>query len=89
MKDLLIRGRRPLGGTVRPGGNKNAILPMIAALMLTDEKSVLRNVPDIADVRTMLDIARHLGAEAELKDGTLTFRCPKVVTTEEIGRAHV
>ena len=82
MKDLLIRGRRPLNGIVRPGGNKNAILPMIAALMLTDEKSVLRNVPDIADVRTMLDIARHLGAEAELKDGTLTFQCPKVVTTE-------
>ena len=67
MPSLIIQGRQPLGGTLRVGGNKNAVLPMIASLMLTDEPCVLRNVPDILDVRTMLDIARHLGAEAELK----------------------
>lgn len=82
MPSLIIQGRKPLGGTLRVAGNKNAALPMIAALMLTDEPCVLHNVPDILDVRTMLDIARFLGAEAELKKGTLTFHCPKVTRTE-------
>ena len=82
MPSLIIKGKQPLGGTIRVGGNKNAVLPMIAALMLTDEPCVLRNVPDILDVRTMLDIARHLGAECELQDNVLTFRCSKVTRTD-------
>ena len=36
MPSLIIKGKQPLGGTIRVGGNKNAVLPMIAALMLTD-----------------------------------------------------
>lgn len=82
MPSLIIKGQQPLGGTIRVDGNKNAVLPMIAALMLTDEPCVLRNVPEILDVETMLDIARHLGAEAELKNGTLYFQCKKVVRTD-------
>ena len=82
MPSLLIKGKQPLGGSISVGGNKNAVLPMIAALMLTDEPCVLRNVPDIVDVHTMLEIARFLGAEAELNKGTLTFRCSKVTGTE-------
>ncbi|MBE6384933.1 MAG: UDP-N-acetylglucosamine 1-carboxyvinyltransferase [Lentisphaerae bacterium] len=82
MPSLIIQGKQPLGGTIRVGGNKNAVLPMIASLMLTDEPCVLHNVPDILDVRTMLDIARHLGAEAELKGNTLYFQCKDVIRTE-------
>ena len=82
MPSLIIKGQQPLGGTIRVDGNKNAVLPMIAALMLTDEPCVLRNVPEILDVQTMLDIARHLGAEAELKNGTLYFQCKNVVRTD-------
>lgn len=60
---LRITGKTPLTGTVKAAGNKNAVLPMIAAALLTDEPVVLNNVPDIGDVRSMLAIARKLGVK--------------------------
>lgn len=63
MSKFIINGGRPIKGTVRVSGNKNAVLPMIAAAMLTDEVVELENVPDIRDVASMLEIARYLGAE--------------------------
>jgi UDP-N-acetylglucosamine 1-carboxyvinyltransferase len=57
-----IRGGKPLRGYVLPAGNKNAVLPMIAAALLTDDEVVLDNVPVIGDVRTMLAIAESAGA---------------------------
>ena len=62
MSSLIVKGGTVRGGEVTVSGNKNAVLPMIAALLLTDEESVLYNVPDILDVHTMLDIAGELGA---------------------------
>ena len=78
---LQIRGGSITGGKVTVSGNKNAALPAISALMLTDEEVILHNVPDILDVRTMLDIAGELGAEFSFSGNTLRFRCPKVKTT--------
>jgi len=63
MNSLEIHGGIPLGGTLQAAGNKNAVLPMIAAALLTDEPVVLENVPDIGDVRTMVAMAEGLGAE--------------------------
>ena len=80
VKSLLVRGGSIRGGEVTVSGNKNAVLPMIAALMLTDEPVTLRNVPDILDVRTMLDISGELGAEFTFENNTLDFRCPKIKT---------
>ena len=57
IQSLQIRGGAFNGGSVTISGNKNAALPMLSAIMLTDEEVVLHNVPDILDVRTMLDIA--------------------------------
>jgi UDP-N-acetylglucosamine 1-carboxyvinyltransferase len=65
MNTLEIRGGTPLRGRVRPAGNKNAVLPMIAAALLTDEEVVLENTPDIGDVRSMLRIAGELGTEVD------------------------
>ena len=65
MPKFLVQGGRPLNGTIRPAGNKNAALPMLAATLLTEEEVVLENVPDIRDVRTMIDLLSALGAEAE------------------------
>jgi UDP-N-acetylglucosamine 1-carboxyvinyltransferase len=62
---FLIEGGRPLSGTIRPAGNKNAALPVIAAALLTDEPVVLDNIPNIRDVRTLLELLVRLGAEVE------------------------
>lgn len=65
MAQFIIRGGRRLGGTYRPSGNKNAVLPMIAACVLTDEPVILDNVPLIEDVRTMLDLLSRIGVNVE------------------------
>jgi UDP-N-acetylglucosamine 1-carboxyvinyltransferase len=65
MPKFVVEGGRPLSGTIRPAGNKNAALPIIAATLLTEEEVVLENVPDIRDVRTLLELLVVLGAEVE------------------------
>ena len=81
MESLRIIGQRPISGEVKISGNKNAVLPMIAALLLTDEECILHNVPDIRDVRSMLEIAGVLGAEFSFENNTLRFKCSDVKTT--------
>ncbi len=62
---FLVRGGRPLKGTVRPAGNKNAALPILAATVLADGPVDLENIPRIRDVETMLALLVDLGATAE------------------------
>jgi UDP-N-acetylglucosamine 1-carboxyvinyltransferase len=78
---LNVKGEAEIKGEVTISGNKNAALPMIAALLLTDEEVVLHNVPDIFDVRSMLDIAEELGAEFTFEKNDLRFRCLKIKAT--------
>ena len=59
-----VIGGVPLAGTVRPAGNKNAALPIIAAALMGDGPSEIHNVPRIRDVEVLLDLARGLGAKA-------------------------
>ncbi|MEW6180040.1 MAG: UDP-N-acetylglucosamine 1-carboxyvinyltransferase [Chloroflexota bacterium] len=63
MEKFIIEGRHPLHGEVTPAGNKNAALPLLAACILTDEPVILRNVPDILDVRAMRALLESLGVE--------------------------
>ena len=65
MPKFVVEGGHPIAGSMRPAGNKNAALPMIAAAVLTDEEVLLENVPDIRDVRTLLELLRSMGAEAD------------------------
>jgi UDP-N-acetylglucosamine 1-carboxyvinyltransferase len=62
---FLVHGGRPLKGTVRPAGNKNAALPILAATVLADGPVDLDNIPRIRDVETMLSLLLDLGATAE------------------------
>src|SRR5436305_1611170 len=57
-----VTGGRPLKGTIRPAGNKNAALPILAATLLADGPCRIDNVPHIRDVETMLELLEHLGA---------------------------
>ena len=61
MARFLVTGGRPVGGTFRPLGNKNAALPMLAACLLTDAPVRLDNVPRILDVENMLLLLADLG----------------------------
>src|SRR3989454_3164010 len=57
-----VSGGRPLKGTIRPAGNKNAALPIRAAPLLAEGPCRIENVPHIRDVETMLELLAHLGA---------------------------
>jgi UDP-N-acetylglucosamine 1-carboxyvinyltransferase len=67
--NLVIEGGRPLQGTVRVGGSKNAADYALAACLLTGEECILENVPDIEDVRLMARILQALGAEVGNEGG--------------------
>jgi UDP-N-acetylglucosamine 1-carboxyvinyltransferase len=62
---FVIEGGRPLNGKLRAAGNKNGVLPILAACLLTDEPVDVTNVPRIRDVETMLDLLDGLGADVE------------------------
>ena len=62
---FIVDGGHRLSGTVRPAGNKNAALPIVASALLTDQPVFLENVPRIRDVETLVDLVRSVGAAAE------------------------
>jgi len=64
-ESFVIEGGHPLSGRLRAAGNKNGVLPILAACLLTDEPIELTNVPRIRDVDTMLGLLDHLGADVE------------------------
>ena len=70
-RSLLVRGGRRLEGEVVLAGAKNSALKLMAASLLAEEPSTIRRVPRIADVFTMVDMLRALGAEVTFDDGEL------------------
>ena len=73
MGRLLVTGGPRLEGSVRIGGAKNAALKDMAAALLTEGRTVLRNVPDIADCGTMVEVLQRLGAGVERRDHTMVI----------------
>ena len=65
MDKLVIEGGRRLEGTVTISGAKNACLPILAATLLSDEKSVIKNVPKLRDMSTMLKILKNFGISVD------------------------
>lgn len=62
---FIVEGGRRLAGTIRPSGNKNGALPIVAATLLTEHPVTLENVPRIRDLETMVDLLASLGASVE------------------------
>ena len=85
MAQLIINGGNPIGGTFRPRGNKNAVLPMLAACTLSDAPLVLHNVPLIDDVRVMLELLESIGVDVELEDHTVRL-CAAGLRTNRLDR---
>ena len=63
MNKYIIEGSFPLKGKIKASGNKNAALPCIAATLLTDSEVVLKNIPEIEDVRVMFEVLKSLGVK--------------------------
>ena len=75
MQYFEIVGGTRLKGTVHISGAKNSALPIMAASLLVEGETVLRNVPDLADVRLMLELLSKLGVSSKREeDGTLRLR---------------
>jgi UDP-N-acetylglucosamine 1-carboxyvinyltransferase len=80
MESFVIKGGQPLSGVIRPAGNKNGALPIIAASLLADEPVLLRNVPHIRDVEALLQLVASTGAEVtEVEPNTMRID-PRHVT---------
>ncbi|MFW6303529.1 MAG: UDP-N-acetylglucosamine 1-carboxyvinyltransferase [Candidatus Sumerlaeota bacterium] len=71
MDILRIQGGRPLEGTVEVGGSKNGALPVMAAAMLLDGPSTIENVPDLRDIRHMIQVLEHIGARIRFDNNVL------------------
>ncbi|QIZ77880.1 UDP-N-acetylglucosamine 1-carboxyvinyltransferase [Ferrimonas lipolytica] len=74
MDKLQVRAAGPLAGEVTISGAKNAALPILMAAVLAQDTMTLRNVPELRDVKTTIELLRQLGAEvSDLNDGVLTI----------------
>jgi UDP-N-acetylglucosamine 1-carboxyvinyltransferase len=73
MEKFIVQGGRKLSGEITPSGNKNAVLPILAATLLTDEPVILENVPRIRDVEAMLELLRSVGSKVSWEDGGRLF----------------
>lgn len=74
MDKLIIEGGKPLRGSVEVSGSKNALLPILAATLLTPEKCVIKNAPLLRDTYTMIRIIRNLGVEVAINGSKITVR---------------
>lgn len=81
MDSFVIEGGTILRGEVEVSGSKNAVLPIMAATLLTRETCVLHHVPDLSDVRFMCRILESLGAAVSFEGGTLTVRAETITGT--------
>lgn len=66
MDKIIIHGGKRLHGTVAVSGSKNAALPILIASLLTEEKCVIDNVPDLADIRTTIGFLKYIGKNIEM-----------------------
>ncbi|MFZ1888848.1 MAG: UDP-N-acetylglucosamine 1-carboxyvinyltransferase [Candidatus Binataceae bacterium] len=81
MDKMIIRGGKPLRGTVSVSGSKNTALPILIASLLTDEPVKLYNVPRLRDVTTTLGLLGDLGAEARWTGDNEVEVCAKKITS--------
>ncbi len=83
MQQFVIEGGKPVSGTMHARGNKNAATKMLPACLLTEKPVLLHNVPDIGDVRVVIELLQHLGAEvAWTGPATLRVHAREVSHTE-------
>lgn len=74
MGTFQIEGGHPLSGSIQPQGAKNEALQILCAVLLTSEKVVINNIPDIVDVNKLITLLKNLGVKIEkIKKGSYSF----------------
>jgi len=73
MDRIIIQGNKPLSGTVKISGAKNAVLPVMAATLLAPGEFTIHKVPDLRDTRTMMKLLNIIGAATTFDNGKLTI----------------
>jgi UDP-N-acetylglucosamine 1-carboxyvinyltransferase len=86
MEKFVIEGGVPLAGTMRPAGNKNGALPILASALLTEDEVIVRNVPRIRDVDAMLSILGAIGVRVDWRGPNEVAVCAANVHEVEIER---
>jgi len=80
----IIQGKRALKGEVQISGSKNAALGIIAAAMVVDGPSVIENLPQIQDIKVLLEICQELGAEIDWINGnTIRLDPTTIILTKQ------
>lgn len=82
---FIVEGGKPLSGSIAVGGAKNGAFPLIAASVMTGQNVTLTNIPDIADVRNMLELVALLGVEVSFQDHTVKLQA-RQLTSHELAR---
>jgi len=67
MQKLEIKGGRKISGTITISGSKNATLPILAATILTNKKVIIKNIPVVKDVITMVELLRTIGSSIKFE----------------------
>src|SRR5690554_4557556 len=82
MSSFIIEGGRKLQGEIQPQGAKNEALQILCAVLLTDQKVTIHNIPNILDVNLLIELLRSIGVEVEnLGEGTYTFKAENIDIT--------
>lgn len=83
MEKLVIEGGKPLSGTIKVHGAKNAALPILAASVMVEGQHTIENVPYLSDIRVMIDILNELGCQASYEQGSV------ILDTEPVHSSHI
>ena len=79
MDSLIVNGGKKLIGDIPISGSKNACLPMMIASLMTDEKMILKNIPMLSDVKTLISILESLGANAVHIKNSLNLHTKEII----------
>ncbi len=87
MSNIILRGGKKLSGTVTPSGNKNSVLPILCATLLTNEKITLHNVPELTDVTKLVEQLQSIGSTIVWNKETATITVDNSTVNNELFKA--
>ncbi len=82
MSSIVIEGGRPLKGTVKISSAKNAVLPVLAASLLTESQCIIEDAPELEDVRVMVEVLKSLGANVHREGDSIKITAEKIDSFE-------